>query len=251
MKTLATMAVVAMALAAQAATDGQKAAASDEVRAARREKMMQATGGILTVAAKGKVVVVNAQERIPRDVVAEVVERLATELKMNVEMAESPQYEMYVRPKGATGAIVVADRDDLPMSVVAAERTWGLVNVDKFGDGDRAARRFRREFSRVACFALGQSHSQFMGSPLATVKSVEDLDGIVTESMTFDAQMMVLKTRANLGMTQSRKTSYKKACQEGWAPAPTNEYQKAIWDKVHEMPTEPIKIKPETKKVQQ
>ena len=30
-----------------------------------------------------------------------------------------------------------------------------------------------------------------------------------------------------------------------------NEYQKAIWDKVHAMPTAPIKIKPETKKVKE
>ena len=32
-------------------------------------------------------------------------------------------------------------------------------------------------------------------------------------------------------------------------PAPTNDVQKAIWDEIHAMPTEPIKIKPETKKV--
>ena len=43
--------------------------------------------------------------------------------------------------------------------------------------------------------------------------------------------------------------TYGRAVREGWAPAPTNEYQKAIWDKIHAMPTEPIKIKPETKKV--
>ena len=45
-----------------------------------------------------------------------------------------------------------------------------------------------------------------------------------------------------------RRTVYRKACEEGWAPQPTNDVQKAIWDKVHAMPTEPLKIKPETKK---
>ena len=50
------------------------------------------------------------------------------------------------------------------------------------------------------------------------------------------------------GIVPGKRAVYRKACEEGWAPAPTNDVQKAIWDKVHEMPTEPIKIKPETKK---
>ena len=44
--------------------------------------------------------------------------------------------------------------------------------------------------------------------------------------------------------------SYQDACEMGVAPAPTNDVQKAIWDKVHAMPTEPIKIKPEEKKTE-
>jgi hypothetical protein len=51
-----------------------------------------------------------------------------------------------------------------------------------------------------------------------------------------------------LGVLPAQRATYLKACEEGWAPAPTNDVQKAIWDKVHAMPTEPIKIKPETKK---
>ena len=46
-----------------------------------------------------------------------------------------------------------------------------------------------------------------------------------------------------LGVRPAIYDTYDRACQEGWAPAPTNDVQKAIWDEVHEMPTEPIKIK--------
>ena len=53
-----------------------------------------------------------------------------------------------------------------------------------------------------------------------------------------------------LGVTTRAVTSYKTACKEGWAPAPTNDVQRAIWDKVHAMPTAPIKIKPEEKKTE-
>jgi len=55
-------------------------------------------------------------------------------------------------------------------------------------------------------------------------------------------QCMVNFLKAN-GMSQEQRATYRHACEQGWAPAPTNDYQKAIWNEVHEMPTEPIKIK--------
>ena len=58
------------------------------------------------------------------------------------------------------------------------------------------------------------------------------------------------QAQATQGVTVRATTNYKTACREGWAPAPTNDVQKAIWDKVHAMPTEPIKIKPEEKKTE-
>ena len=50
------------------------------------------------------------------------------------------------------------------------------------------------------------------------------------------------------GLMPWKQTTYKKACQEGWAPAPTNEYQKAIWDKIHSVPANPMKIEFDPKK---
>jgi len=38
------------------------------------------------------------------------------------------------------------------------------------------------------------------------------------------------------------RASYAAACQEGWAPPPTNEYQRAIWNDVHKIPEKPMKI---------
>ena len=51
------------------------------------------------------------------------------------------------------------------------------------------------------------------------------------------------------GVSTLRFATYWQACKEGWAPAPTNDVQKAIWDKVHSLPTAPLKIAPEPKKV--
>ena len=47
-------------------------------------------------------------------------------------------------------------------------------------------------------------------------------------------------------MSPAIVSTYLKACEEGWAPTPTNEYQKAIWEQVkadkERGPTNPIKI---------
>jgi len=51
-----------------------------------------------------------------------------------------------------------------------------------------------------------------------------------------------------LGVKPAEKTTYRKACREGWAPAPTNEVQQAIWDKVHQIPANPMKIEFDPKK---
>ena len=227
--------------------------AAEPDAAARRDKMLKAKGGILDIAAKGKVVIVNAQDRIAASVVSGRVERLAKDLRMNVELAALPDWKMYANPAGATGAVVLVDRPDLPMSVVAAENCWGLLNVAPLlSDPAKAEKRFIREFARVVCFAFGQSFSQFRGSPLGTVDSPEALDRVVTDNMTFDAMTMVIRTLTNRGMTQRRKTSYKKACREGWAPPPTNDFQRAVWRDVQaereKGPAQGLRIAPPVQK---
>lgn len=221
--------------------------------AERRERMLKATGGILDIEAKGKVVIVNAQNKIAASNVEERVARLSKDLRMNVELLTTDSWEMYKNPAGAVGSVVLVDRPDLPMSVVAAENCWGLLNVAPLCTApDKTEKRFMREFARVVCFAFGQSFSQFRGSPLSTVDSPEALDSLFTDNMTFDAMTMVIRTLTNRGMTQRRKTSYKKACRDGWAPSPTNDYQKAIWEEVQaereKGPANGLKIAPPVKK---
>ena len=55
-----------------------------------------------------------------------------------------------------------------------------------------------------------------------------------------------------MGITPYRRTTYREACQEGWAPQPTNDVQKAIWEQVkadkERGPTNPITIPPPNQK---
>ena len=39
-----------------------------------------------------------------------------------------------------------------------------------------------------------------------------------------------------------RRIPYRQACKEGRAPVPTNDVQRAIWNKVHQIPDSPLVI---------
>ena len=45
------------------------------------------------------------------------------------------------------------------------------------------------------------------------------------------------------GVKPLQRVTYRRACQEGWAHQPTNSFQKAVWDEVHQIPQKPITIK--------
>ena len=81
--------------------------------------------------------------------------------------------------------------------------------------------------------------------------SLEELDANNSLKPAPDGINAFMNNAAAYGMTPLTIASYRTACRNGWAPAPTNDIQKAIWDEIHAMPTEPLKIKPETKKVRE
>lgn len=74
------------------------------------------------------------------------------------------------------------------------------------------------------------------------VLSASELDKIPVDVIGLDVLPAVSRAAEQFGIGRFRRTTYLKACQEGWASAPTNDIQKAIWNKVHEVPDKPIKI---------
>lgn len=212
----------------------------------RYERMMRATGGLITKPGVGKIAVINNQDVISDETINSVVGKLVFQTQFDVEVIKG-EFAMYAPPSGFKAAVIIANKPELPLSLVAIENLWGLVNVAKLGDKNIDLR-FTKEFIRVTTVAFGASRSQFTGSPLSSADSVEMLDKFVTDNYTFDCQQSIIRNLTALGMAPATKGTYKKACQEGWAPEPTNEYQRVIWEKVKaeqsEQPSNPLKITP-------
>ena len=259
--------ILAVAVALGAFADGapapKKKISPEKLRETIRKVQAKKTGGIVRKegSAKGTFVVVNAQRRVSESDLAPVAETLGQWMHVQAKVVSAEAGS--VDAKAAKAAIskaggvlgVAVVEGDGPTLLVAPEDGWALVDAAALAkdgaDAKTLAARVRKEALRAFAFVSGGAYMA-RGEPLMRdVKSVKDLDAVASEQFGIDMVVHVRESAAFYGLTPWQQATYLKACEQGWAPAPTNEYQKAIWDKVHEMPTEPIKIKPEMKKVKE
>lgn len=232
-------------------TDAEKA----ERRAAAQLKALKNHGGILDVKGKGALAVVNCQSAVPEAMFKGKVDdlRRITHLNVNLVNGKFDLADVHIPAPNLIAVFIVND-PKLPMSLISLEAKWGMMNVAPFlADSPSEAMlksRVVKQLIRISAVTFGGGVSQYKGSPLQPVFSVKDLDETPGESFTIDSKFTFSKNLGALGITQDKKVTYRRACMEGWAAAPTNEFQKAVWDEVHQLPTEPIKIEPEKKKIE-
>lgn len=209
------------------------------------------TGGFLEVANTGKVVqVVNVGGAGEAKAFASAVDFVSQQLPFPV--VTTARSIAGKRDVEAVARVTVVSKADAPMLICAPDEGWAEVNVRPLaedGANDFIQRtRLQKAVVRAMCYALGCGNSSVQPCVMTEVNAPGDLDKLA-KVMSPETVGKVFCTARNRGGMPRQYASYRKACQEGWAPAPTNDIQKAIWDKVHAMPTAPLKIKPETKKV--
>lgn len=213
-------------------------------KAARIEAIMKKTGGFLVRKSDGVLSFINAQTKISHEEVQKRVDKIQFVLKYPCELKKGSWKFGDTKPEGSKIAIFIVDDASLPMSLVAVESGWGIINTSTLANDTQ----FSKQLTRVFCLTAGGANSPVKTSPMQTVVKSSDLNQLLTDGFTFDMASSINENLQALGMYPMRKVTYVKACQEGWAPAPTNEYQKAIWDKVHATPKNPIKITFDPKK---
>ena len=224
-------------------------------RAKTQEILMKKVGGLVARSGsqKGEIVYVNCQTRAPKAWIDESIEYFKGETKFKVTY-QTGLFD-FASPKVVGNAtLFIIDDEKMPALLVAPENRWAFVNIAAIAKEKRPAffeARVKKQLSRGFAYLCGASNSQF---PMALTRGItkqEELDVNMDYRLPVDIFQRFRPYMETLGVKPEVSVTYKKACEEGWAPAPTNEFQKAVWDKVHAMPTAPIKIKPETKKVVQ
>lgn len=130
---------------------------------------------------------------------------------------------------------------------VSPEQAVGTLAVGWLvADNPAAEKRERRlfiELTRSILAALGVGFSMYQPDIMTYVTSVADLDRMTMDHPNPETVNNISYATKKRAIKQVRFATYRRACEEGWAPSPTNDEQRAIWDDVRKLPSDPIKIK--------
>ena len=221
-------------------------------RAKAQEILMKKVGGLVARSGsqKGEIVYVNCQTRAPKAWIDESIEYFKVETKFKVTY-QTGSFD-FASPKVVGNAtLFIIDDEKMPALLVAPENRWAFVNIATIAKETRPAffeARVKKQLSRGFAYLCGASNSPF---PMALTRGItkqEELDVTMDYRLPVDIFQRFRTYMESLGVKPEVSVTYKKACEEGWAPAPTNEYQKAVWDKVHSAPKNPMKIEFDPKK---
>lgn len=227
-----------------------------EIEAAR----YAATGGMLVKPGtpSGTVRVLNAQKELPLSEFKAAVKTMGAGIeKFDIifeDVAAPADFaEAHAKSGSAVVVFLVAD-DKTPTLLAAPDDGWAVMNVRKLGATLKTpaarekffASRCRKQFMRTFAAAAGGIGSTYQEN-IMNVAKLPDLD-LCAEFLPYDKSVVIAKHLTKLGLKPTQLVPYRKALMEGWAPSPTNDVQKKLWDKVHELPSNPIKIKYDPKR---
>ena len=195
---------------------------------------------------KGRFVYANCQKVAPKVWLEENIQEFRTLTNYAIDV-EDATFDFSAPKLVGDATLFVINDSKMPTLISVPEDKWAVVNVAPLmrGAGEKEAffhSRVLKELTRGFCILAGAQDSNYPGSLLGTVFKPEDLDLHGDTKIPVDIIDRLKKYPAGFGVFPAEETTYRKACQEGWAPAPTNDVQKVIWDKVHAIPQKPLKI---------
>ena len=191
---------------------------------------------------KGWITFVNDQKILPakefNDFVSFLSQNLKLRMKTSNQHVDADLCKIFAAAKetGANAVVFVTDNDMFPMSLIAPDSGWAVVNVRLLARDipqKIAQERIKKSILRSFAHVCGVADTGTYGSILWPVSKPEDLDSVQLPHMlppTFVAPIGNHMVRA--GMLPLQITSYRKAVTEGWAKPPTNNMQRAVWDHV-------------------
>lgn len=222
-----------------------------------RENYMRISGGMLEVTLPGKpFVFVDMRADTNVDVRATAWKvgnssRIRSEYMRSVDSAKPYDVAKKLCDAGVAGAVTVIYDGDAtdPILVAYPENRTSLVNVTPIKSSNYE-KRLIREMWRGYAYAAGGTSSPTDMCVMQQVLSLADLDAIQCDMAYPGVTGQIVNNAGKFGFAKIMKGSYRGACKQGWAPPPTNEYQRAIWEATQKEkaeatkePTAPLKIK--------
>lgn len=110
----------------------------------------------------------------------------------------------------ASAAVFLVSDPALPMSLVALEAKWAVVNVRGLSDVA-----LYKEIQRMLCVILGAPSSKYDSSTLRAAFSGEELEKMKGDGITFDTLIAISEYIPALGIKQWRAMDREDAIEEG------------------------------------
>jgi predicted Zn-dependent protease len=209
--------------------------------------MLVRTGGYLEVPSsrvEGKrICIINAQKDLEEGVVRDAKREVEKILRHRIdiitdEKAAKPMERVAVALKHSeiAAVLLICSNEEYPMMLVAPDDRWAILNVcnmkNEKTDKGLFEKRVNKQIWRSLGFLLGASVGIGDKCLMSPVSSVADLDQLEASAISPMPMQKMIRYAEHLGVMQTKLTTYRKACEEGWAPIPTNSFQKAIWEEV-------------------
>jgi len=208
--------------------------------AERRAAMLARTGGPIERPCKEPgVCFMNFQKRLPSSEFRYALTGMSRVFQMSAYTREgNPGDEANLKALVGKHISVVAVVDDetTPMLLVSPDECWAKINIAKLAadkpDTHKLTLRLNKELWRAFAFVSGGCYTETPACLLKPARTLAELDAIQGSTIGPDSFLRVHSYLVDAKCTPAGMTTYISACKEGWAPAPTNDIQKAVWDKV-------------------
>lgn len=234
-----------VALSAPYAPSADGAAPADEAASAKpKVSRVELLGGIAAKDPEGPAVVlvdtVGGSAYPLSRVVTEYTTLQPTRIETVAEKAAGGDILAYARgvmkSRGALMVVVLAAEGDRPALSVYPEERIAVVNMDRLaggGDERKLEDRTIKEIWRAMGFLFGVGYAPDDFSAMQPVGTLAELDAVRAQLVNPRDMRICTRLCDKHGAVRGVRTTYRQAVVDGWAAEPTNDVQRAIWEKYH------------------
>ena len=217
----------------------------------RQKEFLKFSGGYIhdTRNQKGSVCIIDAQDKVKEAWLQDPMNWLRETMKIKLDVIKGVFDFNNVAISGNL-SIFLIENPTMPALLVAPENKWAAINVTMIATQKESffKARLQKELTRAFAMLCGASMSNYDNPITGFIGCASDLDNITDYRLPMDILTRCKNYLESCNVTSYKRTMYRKAVEEGWAPAPTNDIQKAVWDEVRAAPKNPMKIEFDPKK---
>lgn len=224
-----------------------------------RRKVLERTGGRVRKenSGQGKFVYINSQSLVEEPLLKIPAKQLGASFRLDISVEKGAVATLADVPNaiassGAAAGIVLLENDDMPTMLVAPEARYAIVNVKALAKDNPPSNilmtRVQREMYRAFGYLCGAADAITEGCVMRPVSTLKDIDALQSPMLSAEFNDRIYKHMLTWGIQPYVVATYRKACEDGWAPAPKDDVQQKIWDEIHAIPANPMKIEFDPKK---